>query len=67
MMRMPEVRVWKGFVVGSIMKEGGGVGIQIFTPEGEELLFAVKFGCPMSNNEVEYEAVVHTLYILKTL
>lgn len=33
---------------------------------GGELVVAVRFECPVSNNEAEYEAVLQALYILRT-
>lgn len=54
-------RVWSMFVDRSSTIGGSGAGVLIINPEGEELEYAVKLDFKASNNEAEYEAVLHGL------
>ncbi|KAL0293271.1 UNVERIFIED_CONTAM: hypothetical protein Sradi_6947200 [Sesamum radiatum] len=49
---------WLLHVHGSSTAQGSGAGIDITTPQGEDLEFAIKFGFKASNTEAEYEALV---------
>ncbi|KAL0457061.1 UNVERIFIED_CONTAM: polyprotein [Sesamum latifolium] len=49
---------WLLHVDGSSTAQGSGAGIVITTPQGEDLVFAIKFDFKASNNEAEYEALV---------
>ncbi|KAL0413147.1 UNVERIFIED_CONTAM: hypothetical protein Sradi_1516400 [Sesamum radiatum] len=49
---------WLLHVDGPSTAQGSGAGIVITTPQGENLEFAIKFGCKASNNEAEYETLV---------
>ncbi|KAL0413056.1 UNVERIFIED_CONTAM: hypothetical protein Sradi_1507300 [Sesamum radiatum] len=51
-------QIWLLHVDGSFTTQGGGAGIVITTPQGEDLEFAIKFGFKASNNEAEYEVLV---------
>lgn len=48
-------------------KEGAGVRIFIQDPEGRSHKFIIKMNYPISNNEVEYEALVRCLSILQDM
>lgn len=43
------------------MKEGGGAEVRILTPEGDYLMFVIHFECSLSNNKVEYKAILNTI------
>ncbi|XP_057790920.1 uncharacterized protein LOC131008033 [Salvia miltiorrhiza] len=58
---------WLAAVDGSVTKEGCGVGIHIQTSMDDSLQFAIKYEQRLSNNEVEYEAVIKALTILAEL
>ena len=53
-----EVPIWVLYVDGSSNKLGSGVGIILTTPERIQLEYALGFGFPASNNDVEYEALL---------
>lgn len=49
---------WKVYVDGAANKERSGIGVVLIPPVREKLKLAVKLDFRVSNNEVEYEAVV---------
>lgn len=59
-----ERKEWKAFVDGSVTKEGGGIGVRILTPEGDDLRFALHFDCAILNNEAEYKVVLNVAHML---
>lgn len=60
-------RAWMLFVDGSATIRGSGAGVFIKNPEGEELEYAIRLDFKASNNEAEYEAVIHGLKIAARL
>ncbi|XP_071901073.1 uncharacterized protein [Coffea arabica] len=54
---------WVLFVDGASSKEGSGAGLLLISPTGEELIYALRFDFPTSNNEAEYEALLTGLRI----
>ena len=46
------------YVDKSSNKQGSGMGIILTTLEGTQLEYALRFGFPASNNEVENEALL---------
>ncbi|XP_071940067.1 uncharacterized protein [Coffea arabica] len=54
---------WVLFVDGASSKEGSGAGLLLSSPTGEELIYALRFDFPASNNEVEYKALLTRLRI----
>ncbi|XP_020972633.1 uncharacterized protein LOC110269268 [Arachis ipaensis] len=59
-----EVDYWKLYFDGSKHKDGAGVGILIFSPEGIPSEFSFKLKDSCSNNVEEYEALILGLEIL---
>lgn len=55
------------FVDGSATIGGSGAGVFIKNPEGEELEYAIRFDFKASNNDAEYEAMIHGLQIAARL
>ena len=53
-----EVLTWVLYMDRSSNKQGSGAGIILITPEGIQLEYAIKFGFPAFNNEVEYKALL---------
>ena len=49
---------WILSVDGASRKIGAGVGLQLKSPTGERIEHAIGLEFPMSNNEVEYEAIL---------
>ncbi|XP_071925425.1 uncharacterized protein [Coffea arabica] len=54
---------WVLFVDGASSKEGSGAGLLLTSPTGEELIYALRFDFPASNNEAEYETLLTGLRI----
>ena len=46
---------------GSLKLDGGGVGVLFISPKGEQLKYVFQIMFKVSNNEVEYEALLHGL------
>jgi ribonuclease HI len=46
---------------GSLKLEGGGAGVLFISPKGEQLKYVFKILFEVSNNEAEYEALLHGL------
>ncbi|CAA0834113.1 Polynucleotidyl transferase- ribonuclease H-like superfamily protein, partial [Striga hermonthica] len=55
--------MWQLFADGSVSRSGAGLGIVLISPKGDYLVFVVKMGFRVSNNEAEYEAVTKGLQL----
>ncbi|KAL2497809.1 Uncharacterized protein Adt_23359 [Abeliophyllum distichum] len=53
--------LWVLFVDGSFNKDGSGTGVVLIKPNAEEMKYALKFEFKATNNDAEYEAVIHEL------
>ncbi|GKE24210.1 reverse transcriptase domain-containing protein [Tanacetum coccineum] len=49
---------WTLFTDGAASLEGSDVGIILIDPNGQEVIYALRFNFKTSNDEVEYEALV---------
>ena len=58
---------WTLYVDGAANSRGSGLGIVLISSEGEMLEQAVRLGFGASNNEAEYEALLHGLRAAKRL
>uniref|UniRef100_A0A2N9FJ95 Integrase catalytic domain-containing protein n=1 Tax=Fagus sylvatica TaxID=28930 RepID=A0A2N9FJ95_FAGSY len=58
---------WTLYVDGAANSRGSGLGVVLISPEGEMLEQAVRLGFGASNNEAEYEALLHGLRATKRL
>ncbi|XP_012833285.1 PREDICTED: uncharacterized protein LOC105954155 [Erythranthe guttata] len=58
-----EVGVWRIFIDGSATQSGSGAGVLLVDPEGEEYEYAIRLAFRASNNEAEYEALLHALQL----
>uniref|UniRef100_A0A2N9HPE1 Uncharacterized protein n=1 Tax=Fagus sylvatica TaxID=28930 RepID=A0A2N9HPE1_FAGSY len=58
---------WTLYVDGAANSRGSGLGIVLISPEGKMLEQAVRLGFGASNNEAEYEALLHGLRAAKRL
>ena len=65
--RTQEKDGWTLYVDGAANSKGSGLGIVLISPEGELLEQAVRLGFEASNNEAEYEALLHGLRATKRL
>ena len=52
---------------GSLKLDGGGVGVLFISPKGEQLKYVFQIMFKVSNNEVEYEALLHGLRLAVSL
>ena len=59
--------VWRMYFNGSLRLQGAGAGILFIAPRGDQLKYALQLLFPASNNDVEYEALVHRLSITVSL
>jgi ribonuclease HI len=52
---------------GSLKLDGGGVGVLFISPRGEQLKYVLQIFWEVSNNEAEYEALLHGLRLAISL
>jgi ribonuclease HI len=52
---------------GSLKLEGAGVGVLLMSPMGEQLKYVLQIFWKVSNNEAEYEALLHGLRLTASL
>jgi ribonuclease HI len=52
---------------GSLKLDGGGAGVLFISPRGEQLKYVLKILWEVSNNEAEYEALLHGLCLAISL
>jgi ribonuclease HI len=51
----------------SLNLEGAGAGVLLISPTGEQLKYVLQIFCKVSNNEAEYEALLHGLRLAASL
>ena len=56
---------WSIHTDGSSNRHAGGASVVIQTPEGDKIECMIRLDFPMTNNEVEYEALVAGLNLAK--
>ena len=56
---------WTLFTVGSSCIDGSGAGLILTNPEGVEFTYAMRFRFEATNNEAEYEALLHDMCMAK--
>jgi ribonuclease HI len=52
---------------GSLKLEGAGAGVLLISPTGEQLKYVLQIFWKVSNNEAEYEALLHGLRLATSL
>jgi ribonuclease HI len=52
---------------GSLKLRGGGAGVLFISPKGEQLKYVLQILFEVSNNEAEYEALLHGLRLAVSL
>jgi hypothetical protein len=62
---MPEH--WIMYFDGSLKLDGGGAGVLLISPRGEQLKYVLQILWEVSNNEAEYEALLHGLRLAISL
>jgi ribonuclease HI len=58
---------WVMYYDGSINLEGAGAGVLLISPMGEQLKYVLQIFWKVSNNEAEYEALLHGLRLAASL
>jgi ribonuclease HI len=58
---------WVMYFDDSLKLEGAGAGVLLISPMGEELKYVLQIFWKVSNNEVEYEALLHGLRLAASL
>jgi hypothetical protein len=59
--------VWTMYFNGSKRVEGAGAGVVLISPQGDKLKYVLWMSFPQaSNNEAEYEALLHGMRMAKT-
>lgn len=58
---------WTMFFDGSLKREGSGAGIILVSPTGEKLKYIPQLHFEVSNNAIEYEAILYGLRIAISL
>jgi hypothetical protein len=58
--------IWTMYFDGSKRVQGAGVGVVLISPQGDKLKYVLRMSFPQaSNNEAEYEALLHGMKIAK--
>jgi ribonuclease HI len=58
---------WVMYFNGSLKLGGGGIGVLFISPTGEKLKYVFQILFKVSNNEAEYEALLHGLRLAVSL
>jgi hypothetical protein len=58
---------WVMYFDGSLKLEGAGAGVLLISPTGEQLKYVLQIFWKVSNNEDEYEALLHGLRLVAFL
>ena len=59
---------WTMYFDGSKKNEGAGAGVVLISPKGDKLRYVLQMGFVLpSNNEAEYEALIHGMPMAKAL
>jgi ribonuclease HI len=58
---------WTMYFDGSLKLDGGGAGVLLISPRGEQLKYVLQILWEVSNNEAEYETLLHGLRLAISL
>jgi ribonuclease HI len=58
---------WTIYFDGSLKFDGGGAGVLFISPRGEQMKYVLQILWEVSNNEAEYEALLHGLCLTISL
>src|SRR6185312_13899217 len=58
---------WVMYFDGSLKIDGGGAGVLFISPKGQQLKYVFQILFKVSNNEAEYEALLHGLRLAVSL
>ena len=65
--KVEEAKAWVVHVDGSSTIYAGGIGVVLKSPKGDKLKYVARLWYPTTNNEVEYEALLKGLELVKSL
>jgi len=60
-----EIVPWTVFFDGSTCDQGAGIGIVLISPRGKKYEFSLPIVATLTNNQVEYQALIKGLELLK--
>ena len=63
----PTGPIWELHVDGASNAQGAGASMILTNPDRENLRYALHYGFQASNNEAEYEALIHSMRMAKAL
>jgi ribonuclease HI len=58
---------WVMYFDGTLKLEGAGAAVLLISPTGEQLKYVLQIFLKVSNNEAEYEALLHGLRLAVSL
>ncbi|XP_071700154.1 uncharacterized protein [Rutidosis leptorrhynchoides] len=58
---------WELYTDGASSEEGADIGLLLVSPNGEEIIYAIRLKFAASNNEAEYEALIAELRLAKSI
>jgi ribonuclease HI len=58
---------WTMYFYGSLKLDGGGAGFLFISPHGKQMKYVLQILWEISNNEAEYEALLHGLHLAISL
>jgi hypothetical protein len=58
---------WNMYFDGSLKLGGAGAGVLFISPEGKQLKYVLQILWQATNNEAEYEALIHGLRIMTSI
>ncbi|XP_066351623.1 uncharacterized protein [Miscanthus floridulus] len=58
---------WKIYFDGSLKLRGAGAGVLFISPDGKQLKYVLQILWPATNNEAEYEALIHGFRVTASL
>ena len=64
---MEDSKKWVIHVDGSSTQHAGGIGVVLQSPEGDKLKYKICLQYQLTNNEVEYEALLKGLELAKSV
>ena len=58
---------WKAYIDGAANQRGSGVGLVLLSPEGITIEKSLRLGFSTTNNEVEYEALLEGMWMIRKM
>jgi ribonuclease HI len=62
-----QLKSWELYFDGSVCSKGQGAGCVIISPSGVYIDLSIRLGFACTNNQVEYESLLHGLEYLRDL